>query len=139
MRIHDPISEADEPFNLIPLTDMVFNLLIFFMAATTVAQVEREMGVKLPRATSFASMSAAPQQLVINITDAGEPIVAKKKYDLVGLAGLLKSVVEKNPNASVIIRADERGLVKGFAQVLDVCKRSGVNEAKIGYMSGTAQ
>ena len=139
MRIHDPISEADEPFNLIPLTDMVFNLLIFFMAATTFAQVEREMGVKLPRATSFASMSAAPQQLVINITDAGEPIVAKKKYDLVGLAELLKSVVEKNPNASVIIRADERGLVKGFAQVLDVCKRSGVNEAKIGYMSGTAQ
>ncbi|QOV88338.1 ExbD/TolR family protein [Humisphaera borealis] len=136
MRIHDPISEADEPFNLIPLTDMVFNLLIFFMAATTFAQVEREMGVKLPRATSFASMSAAPQQLVINITDAGEPIVAKKKYDLVGLAQLLKSVVEKNPNASVIIRADERGLVKGFAQVLDVCKRSGVNEAKIGYMSG---
>jgi biopolymer transport protein ExbD len=139
MRIHDPISEAEEPFNLIPLTDMVFNLLIFFMAATTFAQVEREMGVKLPRATSFASMSAAPQQLVINITDAGEPIVAKKKYDLVGLAELLKSVVEKNPNASVIIRADERGLVKGFAQVLDVCKRSGVNEAKIGYMSGTAQ
>ena len=136
MRIHDPISEADEPFNLIPLTDMVFNLLIFFMAATTFAQVEREMGVKLPRATSFASMSAAPQQLVINITDAGEPIVAKKKYDLVGLAQLLKTVVEKNPNAGVIIRADERGLVKGFAQVLDVCKRSGVNEAKIGYMSG---
>ena len=47
--------------------------------------------------------------------------------------------LDKNPNASVIIRADERGLVKGFAQVLDVCKRSGVNEAKIGYMSGTAQ
>lgn len=136
MRIHDPINEAEEPFNLIPLTDMVFNLLIFFMAATTFAQVEREMGVKLPRATSFASMSAAPQQLVINVTDAGEPIVAKKKYDLVGLAELLKSVVAKNPNASVIIRADERGLVKGFAQVLDVCKRAGVNEAKIGYMSG---
>ena len=137
MRIHDPINEAEEPFNLIPLTDMVFNLLIFFMAATTFAQVEREMGVKLPRATSFASMSAAPQQLVINITDQGEPIVAKKKYDMKGLSELLTAVVQKNPQASVIIRADERGLVKGFAQVLDVCKRSGINEAKIGYMSGT--
>jgi len=138
MRIHDPITEAEEPFNLIPLTDMVFNLLIFFMAATTFAQVERELGVKLPRATSFASLSAAPQQLVINITDQGEPIVAKKKYDLKGLSELLAAIVAKNPQASVIIRADERGLVKGFAQVLDVCKRAGVNEAKIGYMSGSA-
>ncbi len=136
MRIRDPIGEAEEPFNLIPLTDMVFNLLIFFMAATTFAQVEREMGVKLPRATSFSSMSAAPQQLVININDQGQAIVAKKPYDNKALAELIRAIVAKNPQASVVIRADERGLVKGFAQVLDVCKQSGINEAKIGYMAG---
>ena len=137
MRIRDPINEAEEPFNLVPLTDMVFNLLIFFMAATTFAQVEKELGVQLPKASSAAGMAAIPQQLVINIDEQGRPIIARRAYDLKGLGELLQGVVAKNPKATVVIRADERGLVKGFAQVLDACKRAGVPEAKIGYMSAT--
>ena len=138
MRIRDPIQEAEEPFNLVPLTDMVFNLLIFFMAATTFAQVEREMGVRLPKAASFAGMSAVPQQLVINIDQQGRPIVARRAYDLASLGDLLRGVAAKNPRATVVIRADERGLVKGFAQVLDACKRAGVDEARIVYTSAPA-
>ena len=138
MRIRDPITEAEEPYNLVPLTDMVFNLLIFFMAATTFAQVEKELGVQLPQETSSAGMSAVPQQLVINIDEQGRPIVARRPYDLNGLGELLRGVVAKNPRATVVIRADERGLVKGFAQVLDACKRAGVPEAKIGYVSAAA-
>ena len=135
MRIHDPLTEAEEPYNLVPLTDMVFNLLIFFMAATTFAQVEKDLGVRLPKAASFASLSAVPQQLVINVDAEGRPTVARRAYDLPGLGDLLRGVVAKNPRATVVIRADERGLVKGFAQVLDACKRAGVPEAKIGYLS----
>jgi biopolymer transport protein ExbD len=138
MRIRDPFQEAEEPFNLVPLTDMVFNLLIFFMAATTFARVEKEVGVRLPKAASFAGMSAVPQQLVINIDAQGRPVVARKPYDLSGLGDLLRGVVAKNPRATVVIRADERGLVKGFAQVLDACKRAGVDEARIVYTSAAS-
>ena len=54
MRIRDPFTEQEEGYNLVPLTDMVFNLLIFFMCATTFARVEKELSVQLPRtATSF--------------------------------------------------------------------------------------
>src|SRR3954467_14376814 len=95
MRIKDPITEGEEPYNLIPLTDMVFNLLIFFMAATTFAQVERELGMQLPRAEAggggggggwgggggFAALGGAGSQLVINIDERGTPLVMKKEYD----------------------------------------------------------
>ena len=137
MRIRDPIAEAEEPYNLIPLTDMVFNLLIFFMAATTFAQVERELGVQLPKATAFSTLSAAPQQLTINIDQDGTPVVLRKRYDMQGLTEMVQAAVRKNPDASVLIRADERGYVKGFAAVIDVCKRAGVREAKIGYLTGS--
>lgn len=135
MRIRDPIAEAEEPYNFVPLTDMVFNLLIFFMAATTFAQVERDLAVQLPKAGSFTTLSAAPRQLTINITAEGTPVVMRKNYDPKGLSELLAVAVRKNPDASVLIRADERGYVKGFAAVLDACKRAGVREAKIGYLT----
>ena len=136
MRIKDPISEGEEPYNLVPLTDMVFNLLIFFMAATTFAQVEKELGLQLPKTTAFSTLSVAPQQLTINISQDGSPVVMRKTYDMKGLSELLTAAVRKNKDASVLIRADERGYVKGFATVVDVCKRAGVREAKIGYLTG---
>ena len=71
MRIKDPISESDEPFNLVPLTDMVFNLLIFFMAATTFTQIEKDMSLQLPKTSAFRTLSQPPQQLVINIRQDG--------------------------------------------------------------------
>ncbi len=136
MRIRDPIHEAEEPFNLVPLTDMVFNLLIFFMAATTFSQIERELGVNLPKTSAFASLSAVPQQLVININSQGQPIVSHKTLDLAGLSEVLAATLKKNPDASVIVRADEDGKVRTFAAVLDVCKRAGVKQANLSYVSG---
>ena len=68
--------EQEEPYNLVPLTDMVFNLLIFFMAATTFAQVEKELGIELPQASALTPLSAPPKQLIINIEQDGQIIVA---------------------------------------------------------------
>src|SRR5947209_15021649 len=106
MRIKDPLSEPEEPFNLVPLTDMVFNLLIFFMAATTFAQVEKEIGIRLPKASSFQTLSAPPQQMVINIDEQGKPIVNHKTYDLASLGEQLAAMIKRNKDSSVIIRAD---------------------------------
>jgi biopolymer transport protein ExbD len=136
MRIRDPIVEAEEPFNFVPLTDMVFNLLIFFMAATTFAQVEREMSVNLPRATATAGLSAVPQQLVINVTAGGRAIVSRKEYALPALTDVVKAAVAKNRDASVIVRADERATVKHLAAVLEICKRAGVKQANLSYVAG---
>jgi biopolymer transport protein ExbD len=143
MRIKDPLSEPEEPFNLVPLTDMVFNLLIFFMAATTFAQVEKEIGIHLPKASSFVTLSSPPKQMVINIDKDGRPIVydaatgGRKPVDDDRLLQMVSAMVKQNKDSSVLIYADERGSVKNFARVIDDCKRSGIQEAKIVYL-GTA-
>jgi biopolymer transport protein ExbD len=138
MRIKDPLSEQEEPFNLVPLTDMVFNLLIFFMAATTFAQVEKEIGIRLPKASSFTTLSTPPQQMVINIDEHGKAIVRHKEVDDSGLTQLVSAMVKQNKDSSVVIRADERGSVKNFASVIKDCKQAGVQEAKIIYLGGGA-
>jgi len=140
MRIHDPIAEGEEPYNLIPLTDMVFNLLIFFMCATTFVQVEKEMALQLPRAGAVAAMNASGvnQQVIINIRQDGKIIVSGKELDASGLAGVLSARDARQKDQPVIIRADQRSIVKYFADVTRVCKEAGVKEIKLVYIEPAA-
>ena len=138
MRIRDVQGEAEEPFNLVPLTDMAFNLLIFFMAATSFTQIEKDMNVQLPRSAPFQTMSAPPKQIVINIRQDGTTVVAGKTYTTDELANLLAAEIKPDPNRAVLIRADERSLMKYFAGVATLCRRAGVNELKIGLLQQDA-
>jgi biopolymer transport protein ExbD len=134
MRIRDIQGEAEEPFNLIPLTDMAFNLLIFFMAATSFTQLEKDMNVQLPKTAPFQTMSAAPKQLVINIRADGSTSVNGKSYDRPRLAELVKSEIKSNPNQAVLIRGDGKSYWENVAQVAALCHESGMSELKIGLL-----
>src|SRR5271163_1001577 len=121
MRIRDPMHDQEEPYNLVPLTDMVFNLLIFFMAATTFAQVEKDIGIELPRTSALTPLSAPPKQLIINIRQDGTTTVAGKTYTLRELVPLISALVKKDPEGAVIIRTDQRTVMRHFADVTRVC------------------
>src|SRR5436190_4729513 len=107
MRIRDPIIE-EEPYNLVPLTDMVFNLLIFFMAATTFTQIEKDLAVQLPKAGGFQTLSAAPKQIVINIREDGSTYVDGRQRTNEQLSEMLSAAVKTDPGREVLIRVDER-------------------------------
>jgi biopolymer transport protein ExbD len=135
MRIKDPLSEGEEPFNLVPLTDMVFNLLIFFMCATTFAEVEKDLAVQLPKtSSSFTTMSGPPKDLIINIKQDGATVVNGKTYDNARLGELIAGAAKRTPDQTVIIRADERSVMRYFAGVTQLCKKSGIKQAKIVYL-----
>jgi len=138
VRIRDVQGESEEPFNLVPLMDMAFNLLIFFMAATSFTQIEKDMNVQLPRTAPFQTMSAPPKQLVINIRQDGSSVVAGKTYTNDELARLIQTEIKPDPNRAVLIRADERSLMKYFAGVATLCRRAGVSELKIGLLQQDA-
>ena len=134
MRIKDPMNEAEEPFNLVPLTDMVFNLLIFFMAATTFTQIEKDTSVQLPKTSAFRTLSQAPTQLVINIREDGSTWVNGARYEREGLKTLIATSVSQNPDREVLIRPDERATVKYYASVLSDCRAAGIKDHKVGFL-----
>src|SRR3954453_18334108 len=102
MRIKDPINEQEEPYNLVPLTDMVFNLLIFFMAATTFAQIEKDMQGRLPPTGQGRGLAPPPQQLVINIKEDGSMVVTGKTYDVAAVSEMLRRVAKDDPSRNVL-------------------------------------
>jgi biopolymer transport protein ExbD len=133
MRIRDAGEQLEEPVNMTSMMDMVFNLLIFFLVATTMVQEERDIAVKLPDTSQARPLSAPPQQLIINIKEDGSLVVTGKTYDAAAIADMLSEVAQKDPGRNVLIRADERSPFRHFAGVVDLCRRAGIPETKIGY------
>lgn len=135
MRIRDAQGEAEEPFNLVPLMDMAFNLLIFFMAATTFTQLEKDMRVQLPRtAPLHAAATIPPNPLIINIRQDGTTVVNGKPIADAALSKLVSAQAQSEPGRPVLIRADERSVMKYFAHVATLCRRAGVSELRIGLV-----
>ena len=134
MHIRADTADDDNPINLTSMMDMVFNLLIFFLVATTIVQEEREIGLKLPETTRADAATEPPRQLIINIAADGSTLVAGRTHDTAALSQMLAGVAKERPARNVLIRADERSTFRHFADVMDLCRRMGIAEAKIGYV-----
>ncbi|MHC4983393.1 MAG: ExbD/TolR family protein [Planctomycetota bacterium] len=135
MRIRELQVEEDTPVTIMPLIDMVFLLLIFFLVATTFVKAERDTTVQIP-GTASEPLSAPPKKhLIINIARNGAVNVGGEHYTLDRLEKMLTYVAEKQPTREVLIRADERGRFKHFAKVVDRCRMAGISELRIGYLA----
>ena len=98
--------------DLTPMIDMVFNLLIFFMAATTFTQIEKDLTVQLPKAWGFQTLSAVPKQIIINIRQDGATYVDGRQRTDAELSEVLSSAVKADPGREVLIRVDERSIMQ---------------------------
>ena len=132
-------SEEEAPVNLMPLLDMVFLLLIFFLVATTFAQEERELSIQLPGTALSQPLSAPPKQVIINILPDGTAKVSGTVYEYDALETMLGNVARDEPHREILIRCDEQAFHKYFAEVAKICRRAGIGELKIGYILQTPQ
>src|SRR5262245_3245500 len=135
MRLRQAEPELGVP-NMMPLIDLVFLLLIFFVMATRFAEEERkekELKVVLPEVAA-AQPLAMTQELVVNITPEGKYVVARQPYAEEQLAALLQQAGRKNPHQSVLIRGDGRAAWKQGVRVMGLC-----NKAKLEYRVAAVQ
>ena len=134
MRIKENQGQDEEGINLMPLIDMVFLLLIFFLVATTVAQEERELDLDLPGLASQQALSEAPRQLIINIRQDGTVRVEGRTVEMEDLGDRLASVAEDDAGRQVLIRADQESLHRYFARVAGMCREVGLGRIEVGYI-----
>lgn len=118
---------SPEPtLDLTPVIDMVFLLLIFFLAVTTFRQAETELDIALPQAQAAGPISAALREIVVNVHADGSTVVAGRTLDGAALDRLLRDAVAANPEQKVSVRGDRAAPYAEIARVLDVCKGAGI-------------
>ncbi len=110
--------------NLTPLIDVIFLLLIFFLVAARLDQAERQMDVPLPSAASALPMVSEPNELVVNIDQAGNYIVSGNRVDADGVERAIRQALADNPtNLAVMIRAHRSVELQVPVTVMDICQR----------------
>jgi biopolymer transport protein ExbD len=129
-----PPSEADLGMpNMMPLIDVVFLLLIFFLMASSFEEKERELPVILPEVVE-AQPLAMTQDLIVNITQEGKYVVAQQEYTDGQLATLLEQTRQNNPHQAVLIRGDGRAAWKFGVRVMGLCTRAKIDNYRVAAL-----
>ncbi len=128
MLIRDDEPESSIHIDFVPMADVLFNLLIFFLLATTIAQVEREMAVALPSAGAAAPISQELREIIVNVDTEGKIVVAGRPVEAADLKAQIESAIKANPQQKVSVRGDRATAYANVARALDICKSAGVGE-----------
>lgn len=122
-----------------PMIDMVFLLLIFFMCAATMSQVDLTPDIQLP----IAPKAAVPEDLrnrgtinilpVGTITTAGETVTKRRPFMVYGQmmdeSELKKSITARlveNPDLRVNMRIDRNANFALVRRAIRACAEAGV-------------
>lgn len=118
---------SEEPgFQMAPMIDIVFQLLIFFMCASSFFSIEAQLNINLPTVTTTAPTKIA-EEVIINILSDGSVTVNEKQYDtpqskdLPELVAMLTSLAETFESQPVIIFADWDVSHERVVNVLNAC------------------
>ncbi len=109
-------------FQIAPLLDIVFLILIWFIAASIYARWERKIEIKLPETVTGAHIKRSPGELVVNIDSKGRLFINNAEVSKKRLEDLLQKLIKVSPEQPVNIRADETASYGSAIKVLDICR-----------------
>jgi len=114
---------------IIPMIDVVFFLLVFFMMASLSMTVYRGMPVNLPRASTGTAPPA--ETAAITVTRDGQTYLDHQPMTRAMLGERLRGLVDANPAVAIVITADEAVTHGRVVDVLDEVRTAGVTRMAI--------
>ena len=118
---------SQEPgFQIAPMVDIIFQLLMFFVASQMFAQWETEIDINLPTAQTGKTLGRLPGEIIINVLKDGTVVVNRQPMDGESLRGLLARIVEMFPGQTVLVRADKTTAYEHIIRVLDLCRQADI-------------
>jgi biopolymer transport protein ExbD len=123
MRFRRKLS-ADTNINMVPMIDVVFQLIIYFMVATTIIITP---GIALVLPTSATAEPTAMSRLVVTVVSREEIYLNKERYTMDTLNARLAGVTEKERAEikSVVLDGDRTIAYSLLVEVLDALRRNG--------------
>ena len=124
--------EDDEAkFEMAPMIDMVFLLLVFFMCASHLSTVQ-SVPLEIPTATKAVVPKERPDRYVVNITKDGTLYGGNAKMTLDELKAAVKQQKEATTELRLYLRADQKTAHKHVKKVMNAMSELGVDDFIFG-------
>ena len=125
MNFKKRFQETATGFQMAPMVDMMFQVLIVFMAATLFAQWENVVGVTLPTADTGVR-PIRHRELIINLDAQGTIFINSVERPPAELERLMREVADAFQEQAVIVRADRATRHEHVIRVLDICRKADI-------------
>jgi biopolymer transport protein ExbD len=114
--------------NMSPLIDMVFLLLIFFVVTTSFV---KESGIDVTRSTANTAEVKERASIMIGVSSEGEVWMEGKKVDVRSVRGLVERALAEDPEAGVVVVADQASETGDVVKVMDQCRLAGASNVSL--------
>ena len=116
-------------FMIIPMIDIIFFLLVFFMMNSLQTVAQKALAVQLPQAQSASAPAQMP--IIMTLDEEGHITIDNKPVSITESATIMKQHMQENANAAVVLQADKRTAHGQVVAVMDMLKTSGVTRLSI--------
>ncbi len=123
MNFRKELQSSSPGFQMAPMIDIVFLLLIFFMVATVYAQWESKIGITVPTADTSVQVNRTPGEIIINLDKEGGIFINSIQITPDKLYELLLQIAETFKGHPIIIRADKETDYEAVINVIDICRK----------------
>ena len=119
---------------IIPMIDVIFFLLVFFMVSTLSMTINRGLPVNLP--TAATSQKDLRDNVSLTVTQDGKMFLNKEPVTLQDMGSRVRAALVSDPQLAVVINADGHVLHSTVVDILDELRQAGVSGLAIAVKSG---
>ncbi len=131
-----PKRQEDEiGFQLAPMIDMTFLLLIFFMVTTKISKEQVKVDIKLPTASNATIPSDLSNRDIISIDGEGRYHIGQEPADKKSLTAHLKERFKVTPPLRLYVRADKNTPGRQIKELMRIASEAGA----VNVIFGTYQ
>jgi biopolymer transport protein ExbD len=119
---------------IIPMIDVIFFLLVFFMVSTLSMTINRGLPVNLPTATT--SQKERRENVNLTVLQDGKMFLDKQPITLRDMGQRVKAALVADPQLTVVVNADGQVLHSTVVDILDELRLAGVSGLAIAVKAG---
>ncbi|MEH2285896.1 ExbD/TolR family protein [Nostoc sp.] len=139
VNLHTPIEEVQ--IQIIPLIDVVFCILTFFLLAALQFTRQQAINVDLPKASpsTISGITSQSGSVIVTIDAVGNTYIEKQPVKREDLRQSLKQYLQANPSAIVVLNASRTATYNDVIETLDLLRQVGGDRVSLGIIPGPSQ
>ncbi len=122
IKLDSPVEEVQ--IQIIPLIDVIFCVLTFFILAALQFTRQQSINVDLPKANTGAAPQIR-QMLIVTVDPTGQIFVEKEQVTRQRLYQVLQHYHSSNPTGLLVLNASRSTTYNNVVQVLDLLRQVG--------------
>ncbi|MEA5515324.1 biopolymer transporter ExbD [Nodularia sp. UHCC 0506] len=139
VNLQTPVEETQ--IQILPLIDVVFCILTFFLLAALQFTRQQAINIDLPKASTSTVSGIMSQSAIqiVTIDDVGDLYVEKQPVQRDQLAQSLRQYLQTNPGGTLVLNASRTATYNDVIEILDLMRQVGGDRVSLGIIPGPSQ